>query len=160
MSLMVFFAASKIARGDYFVGILLFIACGGLIPMYSKVCFSSFGEKVTIYQDRIIQKNAFGCKTIMFANALSMVHNPKFAGGPVLFFTENPQNSLFNRLKTIFILSNVMIIHIWMLSDTELQRMAKLLSDLSGHPDSAFRSLGGYQPFYLHSVESDNKPTL
>jgi hypothetical protein len=154
--LMVFFAISKIARGDYFVGMLFIFACGGLIPMYSKACLSSFGGKVTIYQDRIIQENAFGSKTIKFSNALLMIHNPKFAGGPVLFFTETPQYSLLNRLRTILILSKVMLIHIWMLSDTEMQRMAKTLSNLSGRPDSAFSSLGGYHPFYLRVVESDN----
>jgi hypothetical protein len=147
--LSVIFAASKIAHGDISVGILFIIAFGTLIPRELTVCGSAFGGNLVIYQDRIVQKGAFGQKTVRFSKAYTKVNSPKFAGGPVLYFTESRQNSKLKRLRTIYFLNDVMIIHLWMLPDTEVHKLVKLLSNLSGRPESAFQPIQCLlQPFY------------
>jgi hypothetical protein len=141
------FIADKISKGETSIWIAFFSLCGALLPMHIRACCSSFDGSIAVYQDRIVQRNAFRPKTVRFADAFTMVHNPKFAGGPVLYLTENCPKAFFRRLVTILLLNDVMIIHIWMLSDPEIQRLANMLSELSGRPDTVFSTIGGFQSF-------------
>lgn len=154
--LAVSFAASKMAHGDYSVGLLFFFASGFLIPATVKFFSSAFGGDLYIYQNCILQKGALGQKTVNFSKAFIKINSPKFAGGRVLYFTESEQSKLFARLKTILFLSDVMIIHLWMLTDAELQKLIKLLSNLSGQPESTFQPIQySFQPFYKDQNESE-----
>lgn len=154
--LAVSFAISKMSQGDFSVGLLFFFTCGLLIPATVKFFSSAFGGDVYIYENCILQKSALGQKTVSFSNAFIKINSPKFAGGRVHYFTESEQDNLLARLKTILFISDVMIIHLWMLTDAELQKLIKLLSNLSGQPESTFQPIQyAFQPFYKVQIESE-----
>jgi hypothetical protein len=142
----------KISVGGSSIWIVFFLLCGTMLPRCMRACCSSFAGSIAVYRDRIVQRNIFLPKTVRFSDAFSMVDSPKYAGGPVLYFTGKCPNSFLRRLGTILLLNNVMIIHIWMLSDAEVQRLASTLSELSGRPNSAFSTIGSFQPFYPHGI--------
>jgi len=147
---LIVFAVNKISEGEISIGILLCTVSGIMIPMHFKACCSVFCQIIYIYEDRVVYKSVSGHKVVKFSNAFMMVNCPKYAGGKVLYFTESgEQNSFINRLITIFLIGRVMIIHIWMLSDSDYTKLEKLLSDLSRRPEFTFQSIGGLQPFYL-----------
>ncbi len=138
----------KISAGGSYIWTVFFLLFGAMLPRCMRACCSSFGGSIAVYRDRISQRNIFLPKTVRFSDAFSMVDSPNYAGGPVLYFTGKCPNSFFRRLGAILLLNNVMIIHIWMLTDVEVQRLASTLSELSGRTASAFSAIGGFQPFY------------
>lgn len=155
-----FVALNTIIQRGLSVGTFLSLIAGSWFARISlKVSFSIWKTKIYVYKDRLTLRGVVEKKSIEFSNTYFKYNYLRLAGGSVLYLTESFPNKILSRLNRYLFLNNVMIIHPYLLSDDDYQALFKLLSDISGRPESEIRFARTFVPFYPKKEDVFNAPT-